>query len=196
MQFNKQKFLSFYLGTINYKNAENCWDAVELAFRDFYKTCPLCGHVKETPEVPALVMVGALATVRVEVGKAYLPISEYAPNSAYFNRYEGRADLGNTIAGDGLKFKGRGLIQLTGRANYTTYGQKLGIDLVSNPDLALDLQVSARIFARYFVDRKVDRACINQDWLTVRKLVNGVNRSTGLPNGWDEFKHIINQFLK
>jgi len=192
----KEKFLSFYANTPYYTNASACWDALETAFAEIYKTCPFCGHQSEKPAVPPLVMVGALATVRIEVGKNFFPISEYAPNPAYFNRYEGRADLGNTIAGDGLKFKGRGLIQLTGRANYTTYGQKLGVDLVSNPDLALDLQVSARIFARYFVDRKVDRACINQDWLTVRKLVNGVNRSTGLPNGWDEFKHIINQFLK
>lgn len=193
---NKEKFLSFYANTPYYTNASACWDALESAFREIYKTCPFCGHQSEEPAVPSLVMVGALATVRVEVGKNFLPITEYAPNPAYFNRYEGRVDLGNTIAGDGQKFKGRGFIQLTGRANYTEYGQKLGIDLVNNPELALDLKVSARIFARYFVDRKVDKACINRDWLSVRKLVNGVNRQTGLPNGWDEFRHIINQFLK
>ena len=136
-----------------------------------------------------------MATIRIEVGKGYLPIREFASNEAYFDRYEGRADLGNTIAGDGRKFKGRGYIQLTGRANYTTYAQKLGVDLVNNPDLALDVPISAKILAQYFIDRKVDEACLKGDWLTVRKLVNGVNRATGLPNGWEEFKKVINQYL-
>src|SRR5262249_24913671 len=56
---------------------------------------------------------------------------EYASGDAY----EGRASLGNTKPGDGRRFKGRGLIQLTGRANYTQYGKLLDLDLVTNPDL-------------------------------------------------------------
>src|SRR5438552_406834 len=48
--------------------------------------------------------------------------------------YEGRADLGNTQPGDGKRFKGRGPIQLTGRANYRSYGQRLGVDLESHPE--------------------------------------------------------------
>src|SRR5829696_10248357 len=50
-------------------------------------------------------------------------------------QYEGRRDLGNTHRGDGQRFKGRGPIQLTGRANYTFYGRKLGIDLAAHPDM-------------------------------------------------------------
>jgi putative chitinase len=49
--------------------------------------------------------------------------------------YEGRKDLGNTQKGDGVKFKGRGLIQITGRANYTKLSKFLVVDLVSNPTL-------------------------------------------------------------
>lgn len=47
--------------------------------------------------------------------------------------YEGRADLGNTQPGDGRRFKGRGFIQLTGRANYAAYGAAIGRDLLTDP---------------------------------------------------------------
>ena len=57
----------------------------------------------------------------------------YAEELASGDAYEGRADLGNTQPGDGRRFKGRGLIQLTGRANYTAYGRAIGRDLAADP---------------------------------------------------------------
>jgi hypothetical protein len=185
----KENFLKFYTGTQFYDNALRAWEAVESAFNT-NSVCPCCGQ--KVDKVNPLVMVGAMATIRVEVGKNFRPIMEYASGQAY----EGRRDLGNTQVGDGVRYKGRGYIQLTGRANYALYGEKLGLDLINNSDLALDTEIGAKILALYFKERKVDEACVAKDWLKVRKLINGVNRSTGLPNGWSEFNHVISQYLK
>jgi len=165
-------FLSFYKGQPNEQSARECYLAVEHA-------------LWEEKILTPLTLIGALATVRIEVGKNYKPIREFASGEAY----EGRKDLGNTEIGDGVRFAGRGLIQITGRANYALYGKRLGIDLLGNPDLALDLKVSAKILAMYFKDRKIERACNDKDWELVRRRVNG-----GL-NGYTEFLDIINQFL-
>jgi len=183
----KEQILKFYVNTPFYENAKTAYEAIEKAFLDI--PCSSCGS--KPSSVNPLVMAGAMATCRVEVGKNFKPIMEYASGEAY----EGRRDLGNTEKGDGVRYKGRGYIQLTGRSNYALFGQKIGVDLISNPDLALDVEVGAKILAHYFKDRGVIEACLAKDWLSVRKLINGVNRSTGLPNGWLEFQKVITQYV-
>lgn len=88
-------------------------------------------------------------------------------------RYEGRADLGNTKSGDGKRYMGRGIFQLTGRANYRAMGPKLGLDLEGNPDLAADPRTSFRIACHYWAGRKIGMAAAANDIVKVTKLING-----------------------
>jgi hypothetical protein len=128
--------------------------------------------------------IAALATVATEVPD-FAPINEYG-NESYFRRmYEGRADLGNTRPGDGIRYHGRGFIQLTGRANYRGYGNKLGVPLEQHPDLALDAKVAARILATYMKDHGIRDLAARGDWQGVRRAVNG-----GL-NGWERFSSCV-----
>lgn len=87
--------------------------------------------------------------------------------------YEGRADLGNTQPGDGVRYKGRGYIQVTGRHNYTEAGNALGLDLVNNPQLAAQPENAARIAAWYWTSRDINSAADRGDFLQVTKLING-----------------------
>ena len=68
------------------------------------------------------------------------------------NRVYGRSNLGNA-PNEGFKYRGRGLIQLTGKYNYKKYGDMIGVDLVGDPDLANDPEIAARIAAVYIADR-------------------------------------------
>jgi len=89
------------------------------------------------------------------------------------SNYEGRRDLGNTQPGDGRRFKGRGFIQLTGRANYEAASRDLGIDFVNNPDLAANDANAAKVAAWYWQQRNISVYGDAGDIVKVSKLVNG-----------------------
>jgi putative chitinase len=89
------------------------------------------------------------------------------------DKYEGRADLGNTHAGDGRRYKGRGLLQLTGRANYKTFGSRLGVDLVNDPEQAAEPVLSLRIACEFWKQRRINAVCDQDDVVKATKLVNG-----------------------
>jgi len=94
---------------------------------------------------------------------------EFASGDAY----EGRRDLGNTKPGDGRRYKGRGLIQLTGRANYRDTGKALNIDLENFPERALQPALSLSIACEYWKSRRINAAADNDDLITVTRLING-----------------------
>lgn len=99
-------------------------------------------------------------------------LEEYG-GPAYFIRYEGRRDLGNTQAGDGVRYHGRGIFQLTGRANYRRFGQILGIDLEAEPERAKEPETSLRVAFAYWSERAINAAADADDSERVTKLING-----------------------
>ena len=114
-------------------------------------------------------------------------------DDSYFQKYEGRKALGNTQPGDGIKFKGRGFIQLTGRANYEKFSKFCGEDCVSNPDL-----VSTKypmMSAAYFFDKnKLWSICDKgSDDETVKLLTKRINGGyNGLEDRQKKFDKIWN----
>ena len=88
------------------------------------------------------------------------------------SRYEGSKILGNTQSGDGARYKGRGYTQLTGRWNYKHFGDKIGVDLEKNPELAAKPEVAAKIAIQFYKDR-VDRDAARRG--DVRGTTRGIN---------------------
>jgi len=87
--------------------------------------------------------------------------------------YEGRANLGNTQPGDGKRFKGRGPIQLTGRANYKRYGDLLGLDLINNPTTAATKEVGFRIAGQFWKLNGLNELADQQEFKAITKRING-----------------------
>ena len=110
---------------------------------------------------------------------------EYASGSAY----EGRKDLGNTEKGDGVKYKGRSFIQITGRTNYKKIGDKLGLDLVNNPTLLEDPDTAAKATVAWWKDNVQPLVGDFSDVERVTKIING-----GF-NGLADRKNNYNEFL-
>lgn len=87
--------------------------------------------------------------------------------------YEGRKDLGNVMAGDGKRFKGRGPIQLTGRANYRRYGQQLGIDFENNPAIVAIPSVGLLVACKFWSDNGLNELADKDDVVSITKRING-----------------------
>jgi len=124
----------------------------------------------------------ALATIRAETGN-FTPLSEFkskfntSPGGHSFNLYDNREDLGNQGAPDGANFRGRGYIQLTGRANFREHGNAIGMgnQLIDNPTLANQPDIAAKLLASFLKAKESQiRAALGKGNLKLaRKLVNG-----------------------
>jgi putative chitinase len=88
-------------------------------------------------------------------------------------RYEGRADLGNVNKGDGFLYRGRGVFQLTGRANYLDYGKLVGLSLVDHPELAEDPEISVLIACAYWKRHGLNQLADADDIVAITHRING-----------------------
>jgi putative chitinase len=144
----------------------------------------LLAALEEADLVDPPLALMAIATIRAECGM-FAPIDEFrsryntSPNAAppYFDLYDNRRDLGNQGPPDGARFKGRGFVQLTGRANYAQYSKRLGLGdrLLREPELANDPVIAARILAAFLKDRelRIKTALLENNLAQARRYVNG-----------------------
>jgi len=85
----------------------------------------------------------------------------------------GKQNLGNTDPGDGWRYRGRGLLQITGKTNYRNRGALLGIDLVGQPELVVDPRYALEIAAAYWKSRGCNELADADDLRGVTKQING-----------------------
>lgn len=102
--------------------------------------------------------------------------------------YEGRKDLGNIHNGDGIKYKGRGEIQVTGEYNYKECSLALFNDtrLVDKPELLELPENSVQAACWFWTKNKLNDYADKDDIFQISKRINGINKSTGLPNGYKD----------
>lgn len=97
----------------------------------------------------------------------------YMEEIASGSAYEGRADLGNTQPGDGKRYKGRGPIQLTGRANYRRYGKRLGIDFESHPEIVAYPSIGLHVSLEYWAVNGLNTLADADNVTAITRLING-----------------------
>jgi hypothetical protein len=148
-------------------------------------------NMEEDPDLRNLQWAAyMLATVKHECADTWQPITERGPKS-YFDQYEtgtakGRR-LGNTEPGDGWRFRGRGYVQITGRANYQKMKEELGLgpaaDLVADPDQALRPAIAYRIMSvgmrkGLFTGKKLGDYITPDscDYRNARRIINGLDQ--------------------
>lgn len=137
----------------------------------------------------------ALATAWHETAHSMQPIKEYG-GPAYFTRmYDPKGQRpslakanGNTVPGDGIKYCGRGYVQLTWRNNYKRAGEKIGYPLEGNPDLAMRPDIAAMIMRRgmeegWFTGKAFDHFLPKQGsadraaYVNARRIINGADKA-------------------
>lgn len=109
---------------------------------------------------------------------------EYASGSAY----EGREDLGNIYEGDGTRYRGRGLIQLTGRANYKKYGDILGVDIEEDPLSVEAFPLALHVSLEYWKNRNLNAYADIDDFRQITRRINGGY------NGYEDRVQWLNKF--
>ena len=148
-----------------------------------------------------------LATAFHETGATMQPIRERG-GGAYLTRLydvEGRNPArartnGNSEPGDGIRYAGRGFVQLTWKNNYRRVGGLISIDLLANPDRALEPGIAAGILVRgmgegWFTGRRLSEffAPTQSDWINARRIINGLDRAAQIAAYGQQFLQAIRE---
>lgn len=113
-----------------------------------------------------------LAQIGHESGGLHWVVELWGPTPAQ-KRYEGRADLGNVQIGDGFRFRGRGILQTTGRYNYEKTGEALGVDLIASPEKLGQAELAARSAGWYWKTKGLNELADAGDFERITKRING-----------------------
>jgi putative chitinase len=133
----------------------------------------------------------ALATTYHETAFTMQPINEKGGPMYFFSMYDKDGDrpkvaarLGNTAKGDGVRFHGRGYVQLTGRTNYRKAGRLVEADLLNDANLALDPTIAGKILftgmeTGLFTTKKFGDYFnkSTEDWINARRIINGLDKA-------------------
>jgi putative chitinase len=122
-----------------------------------------------------------IAQIGHESGQLVYMREIWGPTPAQ-SKYEGRADLGNTATGDGFKYRGRGLIQVTGRANYAACGEAMGLDLINHPELLEQPQYACLSAAWFWATHGLNTLADVGDNANIGSIIN-TGRKGRVPNG-------------
>ncbi len=133
---------------------------------------PLSGACELYDIQTPLQIAAFLAQIGHESGQMRYVREIWGPTSWQRN-YEGRADLGNVEPGDGSRFRGRGLIQITGRANYGRCGDALGLDLLESPDLLEAPEHAAMSAAWFWHAHHLNELADAGDMRHITRIING-----------------------
>lgn len=129
-----------------------------------------------------------LAQIGHESGSLKYSEEIWGPTAAQ-KTYEGRTNLGNIVPGDGYRFRGRGLVQTTGRFNYLKTGEALGLDLMSHPELLMEPSTAARSAAWYWHSRGLNKYADDGDNVgCTRKINGGLNGLDDRNKRWESAK--------
>jgi putative chitinase len=154
--------------------------------------------LSETTGLPLHWRAYILATAWHETAFTMQPIVERG-GVRYFDQYDpahnpkkARA-LGNTVKGDGYRFRGRGYVQITGRANYHKAGLLCGVDMVLNPDLALKPDIAAKVIVRGMSDGMFTGKKLAgfTNYADMRRIVNGTDKAKTIAGYAEKFEKAL-----
>ena len=142
-----------------------------------------------------------LATTIHETARTMQPVKEYGGDAYYRRMYDIQGSrpavakaLGNLQPGDGVRFCGRGYVQLTGRSNYLRAGKAVGVDLIAKPDLAMDPAIAARIMfegmkAGWITGKKLSDyfGPGRSDPVNARRIINGTDKASAIAGHHRQF---------